>query len=124
MTPAYRLVHPDNPSALPQLWEYEQPHIHNIILNARMFDRRVDHRYFRTWSALARENARIWETHYRWSPMYAPWRTWEAWLAEYRTLVVEVHAIYEAHEARCIQRTLASDKPRQTRLCWLTQKRP
>jgi hypothetical protein len=52
-----------------------------MILNARTFGRRVAHRYFQDWSALAHANALIWERHYRWSPMYQPWNTWETWEA-------------------------------------------
>lgn len=98
MIPAYRLVY-DNPHALPQLWEYEQPYIQQIILNAWTFGRRVAHRYFRTWHALARENAGIWETHYRCRALYEPLDTWQAWPAEFRTLIVEVQAI--AQEQLC-----------------------
>jgi hypothetical protein len=41
MLHAYRLVYPISQHAPPQLWEYEQPYIANLILNARTFDRRV-----------------------------------------------------------------------------------
>jgi hypothetical protein len=97
MIRAYRLVYAD-PYALPQLWECEQPSIDHLVQNAHTFSRRVVHRYFPTWQALASANARIWDTYYRRSPMYQPWGTWEAWLAEYRALVLEVQAIAEAHQ--------------------------
>jgi hypothetical protein len=41
MLHAYRLVHPLSQHAPPQLWEYEQPYIDNLLLNARTFDRWV-----------------------------------------------------------------------------------
>jgi hypothetical protein len=97
MIPAYRLEYPESPHAVPQLWEYEQPYIHHLCLNARTFGREVTHRYFRNWYALARENRTIWETHYRCRPLYAAWTTWETWLKEYRQLVVEVQAIAFEH---------------------------
>jgi hypothetical protein len=41
MLHAYRLVYPIDQHGMPQLWEYEQPYIHNLIVNARTFKRRV-----------------------------------------------------------------------------------
>ena len=41
MIHAYRLVYPLNQNALPQLWEYEQPSIDHLLLNAQTFDRRI-----------------------------------------------------------------------------------
>jgi hypothetical protein len=41
MLHAYRLVYPLSQHAPPQLWEYEQPYIDNLLLNARTFDRWV-----------------------------------------------------------------------------------
>lgn len=95
MLRAYRLVYPDSPHAPPKLWEWEQPYVDNLIVNARTFGRRVVQRYFRDWDALAHANARIWDTYYRPRPLYDHLATWEEWLAEYRQLVVEVQDIYE-----------------------------
>jgi hypothetical protein len=99
MLHAYRLVYPMSQHAPPQLWEYEQPYIGDLILNARTFDRRVAQRYFLTWEALVQENARIWETYYRSKPLFADVATWEDWLPEYRQLVIEVQEMYEEHRA-------------------------
>jgi hypothetical protein len=88
MLHAYRLVYPCSPHAPPQLWEYEQPYIHNLILNARTFDRRVVQWYFKDWEALARDNTRIWETYYRPYPLYDHLADWEVQLVEYRASVV------------------------------------
>jgi len=97
MVRACRLVY-GTPHALPRLWEWQEPHIDHLLRNARTFSRLVVHRHFPTWQALAGENARLWETHYLRSPMYQPWETWEAWLAEYRALVIEAQAMAEEHQ--------------------------
>ena len=55
-----RLVYPMSQHAPPQLWEYQQPYIGNLILNACTFDRRVVQWYFKDWEALDRDNTRIW----------------------------------------------------------------
>jgi hypothetical protein len=52
MLHAYRLVYPISQHAPPQLWEYEQPYINNLILNARTFNRFVAQWYFKSWEAL------------------------------------------------------------------------
>src|SRR5262249_45855798 len=52
MMHAYRLVYPLSEHAPPQLWEYEQPYIDNLLLNARTFDRFVTQWYFEDWAAL------------------------------------------------------------------------
>ncbi len=93
---AYRLVYPDSPHAPPQLWEWEQPSIHHLLVNARTFGRQVAQRYFRDWAALARENTRLWDVYYRPLPLYAHIATWEAWFQGYRALVVEMQAIADA----------------------------
>jgi hypothetical protein len=49
MIHAYRLVYPISQQAPPQLWEYEQPYIDNLILNARTFDRWVVQWYCKDW---------------------------------------------------------------------------
>jgi hypothetical protein len=46
---------------------------------------------------LAKENVRLWDEHYRPSPLYGHLEGWEAGLAEYRQLILEVQDIYEAH---------------------------
>jgi hypothetical protein len=38
MLHAYRLVYPLSEHSPPQLWEYEQPYIDNLLLNAHTFD--------------------------------------------------------------------------------------
>ena len=102
MLHAYRLVYPDNPYALPYLWEYEQPYIDRLVLNARTFNWRVVQRYFRSWAALARANARLWRRCYLLSPLYAPYQTWERWFPEYRALIVEVQEMYEEVGSSCV----------------------
>ena len=96
MLHAYRLVYPFSPHAPPQLWEWQQPSIHHLVVNARTFGRQVVQRYFRDWEELAQENSWLWDTHYRPLPMYDHIETWETWLADYRALVVEVQAIADA----------------------------
>jgi hypothetical protein len=81
MLRAYRLVYLESPQAPPKLWEWQQPYIHHLILNARSF----------------RENARLWEAHYRSCPLYDHVASWEALLAEYREIIRDVQDIYEAH---------------------------
>ena len=95
MIRAYRLVS-ESPHAPPTLWEWEQPYITHLTRSARLFHHRVVQRYFATLPALARANAQLWKRHYLPKPLYQPWGTWRAWLVEYRVLVVEVSAIYEA----------------------------
>jgi hypothetical protein len=70
MLRAYRLIYLHSPSASPTLWEWEQPWIHHLIVNARSFGTtRVEQRYFQDREDLARENTRIWEAHYRCRPL-------------------------------------------------------
>ena len=95
MLRACRLVYPFSPHAPPQLWEWQQPYIHHLVVNARTCGRQVAQRYFRDWAALARENARLWDVYYRPLPMYDHIATWEVWFRDYRALVVEVQAIAE-----------------------------
>ena len=66
------------------------------LQNARTFGRRVVQHYFRDGNAYARENACLWRRFYFPKPLYQPLATWEAWQAEYRTLVIDVQAIYAA----------------------------
>ena len=75
------------------------PIYHNLILNARIFDRRVVQWYFRDWDALDQHNTRIWEMYYRPKPLYDHVESWEEWLPEYRQLIIEVQEIWEGHRA-------------------------
>jgi hypothetical protein len=96
MLRAYRLIYLYSPYAPPTLWEWEQPWIHHLVVNARSFGTtRVTQRYFRDWNALACENVRIWEEHYRSRPLYGHIETWEKWMAEYRQLILDVQEIYD-----------------------------
>ena len=65
MLRAYRLVYPCSPHAPPQLWEWQQPHVDYLVLNARTFRRRVVGWWCADWDALDHENRRIWATYYR-----------------------------------------------------------
>jgi hypothetical protein len=71
----------------------EQPFIEHLLWNAATFGRRVVQWWFADDDALARENTRIWERYYRPMAMYDPWPAWEAWMPEYRRLIVEVQEI-------------------------------
>ncbi len=70
MIHAYRLVYPISQHAPPQLWEFEQPYIENLLLNARTFDRFVVQWYFEDWAAFDHDNTRIWNTYYRTKPLF------------------------------------------------------
>jgi hypothetical protein len=96
MLRAYRLIYLDSPHAPPKLWEWEQPWIHHLIVNARSFNTtQVEQRYFQNGDDLARENTCIWEAHYRSCPLYDPIETWEEWMVEYRQLILDVQDIYD-----------------------------
>ena len=98
MLRAYRLIYLHSPGAPPKLWEWEQPWIHHLIVNARNFKTtRVEQRYFQDGDDLARENTRIWEEHYRSRPLYDHIETWQRWLGEYRQLIMEVQELYETN---------------------------
>ena len=90
MIHAYRLVYPISEHAPPQLWEYKQPYIDNLLRNARTFDRWVVQWYFEDWKALDRDNTRIWNTYYRPKPLFDHLPTWQEWLPEYRQPIIEV----------------------------------
>ena len=92
MLRAYRLVYDLSAHAPPQLWEWQQPHVDHLVLNARTFSRRVVGWWFDDWQALGQDNTRIWATYYRPKPLYDPW---QAWLPEHRQVIVEVQAITE-----------------------------
>ena len=93
---AYRLVYPDSPDGPELLWEWERPHIDRLLWNATTFGREVVHGSFLDWDAFAQANQRIWTTSYQPRTLYAPWDTWQGWMAEYRTLVATVQEVYEA----------------------------
>lgn len=99
MLHAYRLVYPISEHAPPQIWEYEQPYIDNLLRNARTFERWVVQWYFEDWEALNNDNTRIWNTYYRPKPLYAHLPTWQDWLPEYRQLIIEVQELAEEHIA-------------------------
>ena len=67
-----------------------------LLWNAKTFGRTVVQCLFVHWNALAAANQRIWETSYVPRALYAPWESWQAWMAEYRTLVATVQEVYEA----------------------------
>jgi len=95
MLRAYRLIYLHSPHAPPKLWEWQQPWIHHLIVNARSFKTtRVEQRYFQDGDALARENTRIWDEHYRSRPLYDHIETWQQWLDEYRQVIMEVQEIH------------------------------
>jgi len=100
MIHAYRLVYAISQHAHPQLWEYEQPYIDNLLLNARTFDRFVAQWYFEDWVALDHDNTRIWNIYYRPQPLFDHLPTWQDWLPEYRQLIIEVQDMVEEHIAR------------------------
>jgi hypothetical protein len=97
---AYRLVFRERPSTPERLWEWEKVHVGRLLWNATAFGRELTHRYFLTWDALAAENQRFWETSYLPCLRYESWKTWHAWLDEYRELVRDVQDIYEEHHGR------------------------
>ena len=91
MIRAYRLLYLHSPHAPPTLWEWEQPWIHHLIMNADSFHTAVvEQRSFQDWEALQRENARMWDVHYRSRPLYDHLDPWEMWLAEDRQLILDV----------------------------------
>ena len=96
---AYRLVYPLSQYAPPQLWEYAQPYIDNLLRNARTFERFVTQWYFEDWAALDRDNTRIWNTYYRPKPLFAPLVTWQEWLPAYRQLIIDVQDMVAEHTA-------------------------
>ena len=109
MLRAYRLVYLASPQAPPKLWEWQQPYIHDLIVNARSFHTaRVEQRDFPDWQALAAENARLWEAHYRSCPLYDHIEGWEAFLTAYRELIRDVQAIHDTHPD---WRSPASERP-------------
>ena len=100
MVHAYRLVYPISEHASPQLWEFEQPYIDNLLRNARIFDRWVVQWYFKNWEELDLANRRIWDTYYRPKPLFDHLLTWQEWLPEYRQLISEVQEMADEHTTR------------------------
>ena len=100
MSHAYRLVYPISQHAPPQLWEYEQPYIDNLLRNARTFARWVVQWYFASWEESDLDNTRIWNTYYRPTPLFDHLLTWQDWLPEYRQLIIEVQAMVDEHTAQ------------------------
>jgi hypothetical protein len=98
MLRAYRLIYLKSPHAPHTLWEWQQPWIHHLTVNARSFKTtRVEQRYFQDADDLARENTRIWDEHYRSRPLYDHIETWQRWLGEYRRVIMEVQEIHGPH---------------------------
>jgi len=112
MIHAYRLVYPLSQHAPPQLWEYEQPYIDNLLWNARTFDRRVAQWYFKNWKGLDRDNRRIWKTYYRPKPLFGHLLTWQDWLPEYRQLIIEVQEMVDEHTPQGTWKRLGSGRVR------------
>ncbi len=95
MLRVYRLTYPFSEYGPPQLWEWEQPYIDDLVLNARTFNRRVVQRYFEDWDALNEDNTCIWQTYYEPKPLSQLYTGWQEMLAEHRQIVVEVQEIAE-----------------------------
>jgi hypothetical protein len=100
MLHAYRLVDASTPDAQDSLWEWHQPWIDHLLWHARTFDRQIVQRYFATWQALDRANTQLWEIAYAPAARYAPWPTWQAWLIDYRELLVITRDMYEGHHGQ------------------------
>lgn len=93
---AYRLRYDDHPAQLEMLWEWEEPYMSHLRWNATTFGRTLVHCIFVHRSALDAANQRIWETSYLPRALFEPWNGWQAWIAEYRTLLAVVQEVYEA----------------------------
>lgn len=78
---AYCLVYPDNAGALPQLWDWKQPCIHNIILKrADIPTRRGSPLFSRPERVGPRKCPGMGEA-LPLEPDVSPWNTWETWEA-------------------------------------------
>jgi hypothetical protein len=93
---AYRLRYQDSSHTPEMLWEWEESYIQHLFWNAKTFGRTVVHCIFLHWNALDAANQRIWETAYLPRALFEPWESWQAWIAEYRTLLAVVQDVYEA----------------------------
>ena len=100
MIHAYRLRYQDSPHTPEMLWEWEEPYIHHLFWHAKTFGRTVVQGSFLHWNALAAANQRIWESAYLPRALFEPWEGWQAWIAEYRTLVVTAQEVYEMQYGR------------------------
>jgi hypothetical protein len=97
---AYRLRYEDSPHTPEMVWEWEEPYVSHLFWNAKIFGRTVVRCTFLHWHALDAANQRLWETAYRPRSLYEPWDNWQAWIAEYRTLLAVVQDVYEAQHGR------------------------
>ncbi len=95
MIHAYRLVYPFSEYGPPQLWEWQQPYIDHLVLNAKTFNRRVVGWWFEDRDALDQDNTRIWQTYYEPKPLSELYAGWQEMLAEHRQSIVEVLEIAE-----------------------------
>lgn len=96
MLRAYRLLYPDSPHAPPTLWEWQQPYIDQLILNARSFKTTIVVQcFFRHWDDLDQANTTIWQEHYRPCPLYDDIESWKGWLERYRQIILDVQDIYD-----------------------------
>jgi hypothetical protein len=100
MIHAYRLRYPNSPHAHEMLREWKRPYIDRLLWNAKTFSREVVQRYFADQDTLAEENQRIWHVYYLPRPAYEPWDTWQAWMREYREIILDVQTLYEEHHGR------------------------
>ena len=91
MIHAYRLLSFHSPHAPPTLWDWEQPWMHHLMMNANSFHTAaVEQQYFRDWEAFHREHVRMWDVHYRSRPLYDHRETWDMWLAQYRQISLDM----------------------------------
>jgi len=82
------------------LWEWDKSHINRLLWHAKTFGRAVVQCSFVDWDAFAQANQRIWTTSYQPRTLYAPWPTWQAWMAEHRALIATVQEVYEAQHGQ------------------------
>ncbi len=95
MLRAYRLVYDFSNFGPPQLWEWQQPYIDHLVLNARTFNRSMVGWYFEDWDALERDNTRIWQTYYEPRSLSQLYTGWQEMLAEHRQVIVQVQEMAE-----------------------------
>ncbi len=95
MLQAYRLVYDFSNFGPPQLWEWQQPYIDHLVLNARTFNRRVVGWYFEDWNTLDQDNTRIWQTYYEPRALSELYSGWQKMLAKHRQIIVQVQDIAE-----------------------------
>ena len=96
---AYRLVYPLSQHGSPQLWEYEQPYIDNLLLNAgRLID--LSHMVFRRLDSTRPRQYPYRDTYYRPKPLFDHMPTWQDWFPEYRQLIIEVQDMVKEHTSQ------------------------